>query len=50
VSLEPRLLGLVSRAELEELRQQADAEIAQPGRWGTTLTLVQTWARASRAR
>jgi hypothetical protein len=50
VSLEPRLLALVSRAEFEELRQQADAEIAEPGRWGTTFTPVQTWARASRAR
>ena len=45
VSLEPRLLRLVSRTELEELRQHAEAEIAQPGRWGTTFTLVQTWAR-----
>lgn len=47
VSLEPRLLRLVSRAELEELRRLAEAEIAQPGRWGTTFTLVQTWARVS---
>jgi len=47
VSLEPRLLRLVSRAELEELRRMAEAEIAQPGRWGTTFTLVQTWARVS---
>jgi len=49
VSLEPRLLRFVSRAELEELRQRAEAEIAQPGRWGTTFTLVQTWARAPRS-
>jgi SAM-dependent methyltransferase len=46
VSLEPRLLRLVSRTELEELRQRAEAELAQPGRWGTTFTLVQAWARA----
>lgn len=44
VSLEPRLLALVSRVELEELRRAAEAEIAQPGRWGTTFTLIQTWA------
>ncbi|HET8626145.1 MAG TPA: methyltransferase domain-containing protein [Thermomicrobiales bacterium] len=44
VSLEPRLLALVSRAELEELRRVAEAEIAAPGRWGTTFTLIQTWA------
>jgi hypothetical protein len=46
VSLEPRLLRLVGRPELEELRLRAEAEIAQPGRWGTTFTLVQTWGRA----
>jgi hypothetical protein len=46
VSLELRLLRFVGRPELEELRQRAEAEIAQLGRWGTTFTLVQTWARA----
>jgi SAM-dependent methyltransferase len=50
VSLEPRLLRFVSRSELEDLRQRAEAEIAQAGRWGTTFTLVQTWARALRDR
>jgi SAM-dependent methyltransferase len=49
VSLEPRLLRFVSKAELEDLRQRAEAEIAQPDRWGTTFTLVQTWARAPRS-
>jgi SAM-dependent methyltransferase len=44
VSLEPRLLRLVAREELEELQRLAEAEIVQPGRWGTTFTLVQTWA------
>jgi SAM-dependent methyltransferase len=44
VSLEPRLLRLVSRDELEELRRLAEAEIAQPERWGTTFTLIQAWA------
>jgi SAM-dependent methyltransferase len=43
-SLEPRLLRLVARDELEELRRLAEAEIAQPGRWGTTFTLIQAWA------
>jgi len=46
VSLEPRLLRFVSRGELEELRKLAETEISQPGHWGTTFTLVQTWARA----
>ena len=48
VSLEPRLLRFVSQGELEELRRQAEAEIAQADRWGTTFTLVQTWARTPR--
>jgi SAM-dependent methyltransferase len=43
-ALEPRLLRLVSRDELEELRRLAEAEISQPGRWGTTFTLIQAWA------
>jgi SAM-dependent methyltransferase len=45
VSLEPRLLHLVAPAELEELRRLAEAEIAHPDRWGTTFTLIQTWAK-----
>ena len=45
VSLEPRLLRLIARTELEDLRSQAESEIARPDRWGTTFTLVQTWAR-----
>jgi SAM-dependent methyltransferase len=47
MSLEPRLLRFVSRSELEDLRQRAEAEIALAGRWGTTFTLVQTWARGA---
>ncbi len=43
-ALEPRLLRLVAREELAELRRRAEVEIAQPGRWGTTFTLIQTWA------
>lgn len=45
VSLEPRLLNLVSADELESLRQDAEAELAEPRRWGTTFTLVQSWGR-----
>ena len=44
VSLEPRLLRLVSQDELQELRRLAEAEIAQPRRWGTTFTVIQAWA------
>jgi hypothetical protein len=45
LSLEPRLQRLVPAAELVRLRQAAEAEIADPSRWGTTFTLIQTWAR-----
>lgn len=48
VSLEPRLLRLIPRPELEELRRQAEEEISRRDRWGTTFTLIQTWARVQR--
>ena len=44
-SLEERLLRLVSADELEELREQGEAELQEPGRWGTTFTLLQCWGR-----
>jgi ubiquinone/menaquinone biosynthesis C-methylase UbiE len=43
-TLEPRLLKLVAASELESLRSQAEEELASPHRWGTTFTLIQTWA------
>jgi SAM-dependent methyltransferase len=43
-ALEPRLLQLVSGEELDELRRRAEDEIAQPARWGTTFTVIQSWA------
>jgi SAM-dependent methyltransferase len=42
-SLEERLLGLVSADELERLRNKGEAELREPGRWGTTFTLLQCW-------
>jgi SAM-dependent methyltransferase len=45
-SLEERLLALVSADELEELRRQGEVELQEPGRWGTTFTLLQCWAAA----
>ena len=42
VSLEPRLTTLVDSAELDRLRDVAARELADPARWGTTFTLVQT--------
>jgi hypothetical protein len=44
-SLEERLLSLVSADELEQLREQGEAELHEPGRWGTTFTLLQCWGR-----
>jgi SAM-dependent methyltransferase len=43
-TLQERLLMLVTPAELDNLRSHAEEEIATPGRWGTTFTLIQTWA------
>lgn len=40
-ALEPRLLELVSGPALDDLRTDADAELADPDRWGTTFTLIQ---------
>ena len=45
VALESRLLESMSADELATLRRDAEAEIAEPGRWGTTFTLIQAWAR-----
>ena len=38
------LLALVSADELRELRP-GEAELQEPGRWGTTFTLLQCWGR-----
>ena len=37
VALESRLLERLSEDELASLRREAEAELAEPGRWGTTL-------------
>lgn len=44
-ALEERLLSLVSADELEQLRNEGESELAEPGRWGTTFTLLQCWGR-----
>jgi hypothetical protein len=33
----------VSEDELAALRRDAETELAEPGRWGTTFTLIQSW-------
>ncbi|HEX8771035.1 MAG TPA: methyltransferase domain-containing protein [Acidimicrobiales bacterium] len=44
-ALEPRLLTFVDADTLERLRNDAEAEVNEPGRWGTTFTLLQAWGR-----
>jgi SAM-dependent methyltransferase len=43
VALESRLLETLSEDELASLRREAESELAEPGRWGTTFTLIQSW-------
>ncbi len=43
VALESRLLETLSEDDLASLRREAEAELAEPGRWGTTFTLIQCW-------
>ena len=43
VALESRLLEALSEDELASLRRDAETELAEPGRWGTTFTLIQCW-------
>jgi SAM-dependent methyltransferase len=45
VALESRLLDTLSEDELASLRREAETELAEPGRWGTTFTLIQSWGR-----
>jgi SAM-dependent methyltransferase len=45
VALESRLLETLSEDELASLRSEAETELAEPGRWGTTFTLIQSWGR-----
>lgn len=44
LSLEPKLLTVITSEELATLRGQAEAELTEPGRWGTTFTLIESWA------
>jgi SAM-dependent methyltransferase len=44
-ALEARLLSLVEPADLERLRSDAGAELQEPRRWGTTVTLIQSWGQ-----
>jgi ubiquinone/menaquinone biosynthesis C-methylase UbiE len=43
--LAPRLVDFVSAEELARLQQQAEKELQDPSRWGTTFTVIQSWGR-----
>ena len=43
VALESRLNDMVGADDLAALRSEAESELAEPGRWGTTFTLIQCW-------
>jgi SAM-dependent methyltransferase len=44
-ALEEKLLSLVTADELGQLRKDGEAELREPGRWGTTFMLLQCWGR-----
>jgi SAM-dependent methyltransferase len=44
-ALEERLLSIVTVDKLEQLRKEGEAELEEPGRWGTTFTLLQCWGQ-----
>ncbi len=46
-ALEQRLLSLVTAGELERLQEDAAAELEEPGRWGTTFMLLQSWGQCA---
>ena len=46
-ALEARLLSFVDATELARLRTQAEAELREPERWGTTFTLLQSWGHVA---
>jgi SAM-dependent methyltransferase len=44
-ALEERLLSIITADELKQLRKEGEAELEEPGRWGTTFTLLQCWGQ-----
>ena len=44
-ALESRLLDVVTADELDALRMNAESELQDEARWGTTFTLLQFWGR-----
>lgn len=44
-ALTPKLQAFTGAEELGRLMTEAEAELVQPHRWGTTFTLLQTWGQ-----
>jgi SAM-dependent methyltransferase len=44
-ALEERLRSIVTVDELEQLQREGQAELEEPGRWGTTFMLLQCWGQ-----
>jgi SAM-dependent methyltransferase len=44
-ALQARLFSLVEAGDLERLCHDAEVELKEPGRWGTTFTLLQCWGQ-----
>jgi enoyl-CoA hydratase/isomerase-like protein len=45
IGLKPRLRSFVNTERLTQLNQQAENELHDPRRWGTTFTLIQSWGQ-----
>ncbi|GAA1578786.1 hypothetical protein GCM10009789_35510 [Kribbella sancticallisti] len=43
--LKPKLQTFVDPSELKQLIANAENELKDPNRWGTTFTLLQSWGR-----
>jgi hypothetical protein len=43
--MNPRLLEVVTADELAPLRMNAESELQEEARWGTTFALLQFWGR-----
>ncbi|MDB5058980.1 MAG: hypothetical protein JWO59_2452 [Chloroflexi bacterium] len=43
--LRPRLLDVLAEDALDRLLEAAKSQLAAPGCWGMTFTLVQAWGR-----
>jgi hypothetical protein len=45
VGSEPRLRSFVDTEELNQLNREAEKELQEPKRWGTTFTVIQSWGQ-----